>query len=117
MTIRLRTAMREHFSRYRFGEYKTEWVFHHVITRGRAKAGDRLASLKKGFEKARHAAPPPMGFRQHDLRHRRVFWVDSGPGESRGRTAGSTSRRGGALLLQSGMAPAAANRSAFPSSS
>ncbi len=75
MTKRLDSAMRKHFAEYHFNQYgprQSEWVFHHAVTRGRAKAGDRLASLRRSFEKACSEAGTPPGFRQHDLRHRRV---------------------------------------------
>ncbi len=75
LTHRLHAAMRQHFARYHFNQYgpnQSEWVFHHILTRGRAKAGDRLASLRRSFEKACRAAELPSNFRQHDLRHRRI---------------------------------------------
>ena len=75
MTNRLHTAMRGHFARYHFNQYgpdQSKWIFHHVLNRGRAKAGDRLASLRRSFEKAREAAGLPSNFQQHDLRHRRI---------------------------------------------
>ncbi len=49
------------------------------MTRGKAKAGDRIASLRRSFEKARKAAGLPSDFRQHDLRHRRITtWLAEG---------------------------------------
>ena len=75
MTPRLRVAMKSHFAKYRFcsyGSHQSKWVFHHHLTRGRAKAGERIASLRRGFEKACRASGMPQGFRQHDLRHRRI---------------------------------------------
>ncbi len=82
MTKRLRSAMRKHFAKHhfnQFGPHQSEWVFHHAVTRGKAKAGDRIASLRRSFEKARKAAGLPSDFRQHDLRHRRITtWIAEG---------------------------------------
>ena len=61
---------KHHFNQ--FGPHQSEWVFHHVVSRGKAKAGDRLASLRRSFEKACLEAETPPGFRQNDLRHRRI---------------------------------------------
>jgi integrase len=75
MTTSLASAMRSHFAEYRFRVYGSKtslWVFHHRVGKRSAKAGDRIASLRSGFEKACRDAGMPKGFRQHDLRHRRV---------------------------------------------
>lgn len=75
MTPRLVTAMRAHFARYRFavyGEGPSPWVFHHERTRRRAKAGERIRSLRESFRSAVRRAKLPDALWQHDLRHRRV---------------------------------------------
>ncbi len=75
MPRQLREAFRAHFARCRFATYggrPSHWVFHHPRTRGRCTAGERIASLRHGFEAACRRARMPEGFRQHDLRHRRV---------------------------------------------
>ena len=83
MTPRLRQAMREHFSTYRFAAYDGErspWVFHHSQSRVPIyNAGDRLKDLRNSFDKAVKRAELPKGFRRHDLRHRRVMtWLAAG---------------------------------------
>lgn len=75
MTPRLLEAMRAHFARYRFAAYgdsSSPWVFHHERTRRRARAGDRVGSLRASFAAAAKRAKLPAGLHQHDLRHRRV---------------------------------------------
>ncbi len=82
MTLKLRQAMREHFARFRFATYEgqqTPWVFHHTITRRRARAGERLTVLRRAFGGAINRARLPTDFHQHDLRHRRVTtWLAAG---------------------------------------
>ena len=93
MTRRLREAMRAHFAKYRFRTYRskrTEWVFHHRYNRRRAKAGERVGNLRRGFEAARERAAESLEkdgttrtrlreVHQHDLRHRRVTkWLAEG---------------------------------------
>lgn len=55
------------------------WVFHHVTTRRRAKAGQRIGVLRRAFENAVERAKLPADLHQHDLRHRRVTtWLADG---------------------------------------
>jgi site-specific recombinase XerD len=75
MTSALIDAMRDHFARYRFAVYdgaQSPWIFHHAHNRRHARAGDRLRSLRAGFENAVRRAKIPAELNQHDLRHRRV---------------------------------------------
>jgi integrase/recombinase XerD len=82
MTPRLKDAMREHFSRFRFAEYEgaqTPWVFHHPWRRRRADAGERIKSLRRAFMAAAKKAKLPAELHQHDLRHRRATtWLAEG---------------------------------------
>lgn len=82
MTARLRQAMRDHFAAFRFKSYdgqRSPWIFHHPTDRRRAKAGERIASLRRGFDAAAGRAKLPEDFVQHDLRHRRVTsWIAEG---------------------------------------
>jgi integrase len=79
MTPRLRQAMREHFSVFRFGG-RSKWVFHHSVTRRPSyNAGDRIKDFRGSFDAAVKRAKLPPGFRRHDLRHRRVTtWLAQG---------------------------------------
>jgi site-specific recombinase XerD len=55
------------------------WVFHHLYPRRRARAGQRIASLRRAFQAARDRAKLPSDMHQHDLRHRRVTtWLGEG---------------------------------------
>jgi integrase len=77
LTARLQQALREHFASYRFAG--SLWVFHHTRRQGHAKKGERLRSLRRAVEGAAKRAGIPPGFRQHDLRHRRVTkWLAEG---------------------------------------
>jgi len=82
MTPRLRRALREHFARFRLATYdgkRSPWVFHHPYRRRRAKAGDRIGSLRRSFTAACKRAEIPKEFHAHDLRHRRVTtWLADG---------------------------------------
>jgi integrase len=82
MTPRLRQAMRAHFAAYRLAGYpsaRSPWVFHHVATRSRHRAGERIGSLRAGFAAAATRAKLPEELHQHDLRHRRVTsWLAAG---------------------------------------
>jgi integrase/recombinase XerC len=82
MTSRLLKAMKEHFARFRFATYdgrQTPWVFHHITTRRRATAGQRIGRLARAFENVVTRAKLPRGLHQHDLRHRRVTtWLAAG---------------------------------------
>jgi site-specific recombinase XerD len=85
--------MQDHFAAYRFKTYKgkrTPYLFHHVHARRRAKAGQRIGSLLRGFNAARERAAAALEeagqqvgrFRDmvpHDLRHTRITtWVAEG---------------------------------------
>jgi integrase len=82
ITPRLAKAFRDHMASYRLRTYdgaRTEWVFHHEIKRRHAKAGERIASLRRAFEGAVKRAELPADLVQHDLRHRRVtVWMAEG---------------------------------------
>lgn len=83
MTAVLKEAMREHQATYRMVQYdglgRTKWVFHHLVTRRRAQAGDRIVSLRNGFKAAVKRAGLPGTLHQHDLRHRRITkWLAEG---------------------------------------
>lgn len=82
MTPRLRQAMRDHFAAFHFAAYsgrRSPWVFHHLTTRRRHKAGDRIKDFRGAFDAAAKRAELPEGFRRHDLRHRRVTtWLAAG---------------------------------------
>lgn len=82
MTPRLTEAMREHMAAFRLRTYngaRSVWVFHHDIDRRHAKAGERLASLRRAFAGAVERAKLPADLNQHDLRHRRVtVWLAEG---------------------------------------
>ena len=82
MTPRLTEAMRAHMAAFRLRTYqgeRTPWVFHHDIDRRHAKAGERLASLRRAFASAVERAELPADLNQHDLRHRRVTtWLAEG---------------------------------------
>jgi site-specific recombinase XerD len=83
MTDRLAKAMKDHFASYHFATYgsgddahRSPWIFHHLTTWRRHVAGARIVSLRNSFEAAAARAQLPDGFRQHDLRHRRVtVWL------------------------------------------
>jgi len=78
MTAVLKQVMREHFAQFRFATYsgkKSLWVFHHPWARRRARAGERIQSLRRAFA----AAVARAELHQHDLRHRRVTtWLAEG---------------------------------------
>jgi site-specific recombinase XerD len=82
MTATLHQAMRQHFASLRFATYTGQpspWIFHHLTTRRRARAGDRIRTLRRGFEHAVTRAKLPAELHQHDLRHRRATtWLASG---------------------------------------
>jgi site-specific recombinase XerD len=87
ITPRLANALRTHALRYRGALYlapngteaPSPWVFHHLTTRRRALAGERLGCLRAAFLNAAERAALPSGLHQHDLRHRRVTtWLAEG---------------------------------------
>jgi integrase len=82
LTPRLREAFRQQFATFRMATYngqRSPWVFHHPYARRRAKAGDRLGSLRRAFTAAVKRAGLPPEIHQHDLRHRRVTtWLAEG---------------------------------------
>jgi integrase len=83
ITDGLKAAMKDHFASYHFATYcaggeahHSPWVFHHLMTWRYHVAGARIVSLRNSFEAAAKQAKLPDGFRQHDLRHRRVtVWL------------------------------------------
>lgn len=81
LTPRIREALQAHAAAFRLTTYKerkgapakrSPWIFHHVRTHGKARAGNRVGSFQKTVEDATEAAHLPEGWRLHDLRHRRV---------------------------------------------
>ena len=82
MTQELRTAMRQHFADFRFAGYAGQaspWVFHHMRSRRRVAAGDRIGCLRTSFKAAAARAGLPENLHQHDLRHRRATtWLAAG---------------------------------------
>lgn len=83
LTHRLREALRDHAARYRMQTYdgkRSEWVFHHPVSRRTAKAGKRIRSLRAAFDgAAERAEGVPADLHQHDLRHRRATtWLADG---------------------------------------
>ena len=82
MTRRLLTAMKAHFTRYRFTNYDgkpSPWVFHHTRNRRHYNAGDRIKSFYDSFKATAARAKLPKEFRQHDLGHRRATsWLAEG---------------------------------------
>ena len=82
MTPRLLNAFKDHAAAFRFATYRgkrSPWVFHHLTTRRKHVAGERITSMRHSFENAVERAKLPNGFRQHDLRHRRVTtWLAEG---------------------------------------
>lgn len=82
MTPFLRQTLQAHFAEYRMAMYdrgRSPFVFHNTITRARHRAGERIGSLRNGFNGAAGRAELPKEFRQHDLRHRRVTtWLADG---------------------------------------
>ena len=82
MTPRLRDAMRQHMADFRFAAYdggRSEWIFHHLVSRRTAVAGNRVKSMRGAFAGAVKRAGLPEDLNQHDLRHRRVTtWLAAG---------------------------------------
>lgn len=82
MTARLRGAIREHMASFRLATYegeRSEWVFHHLVSRRTAVAGRRIKSMRGAFAGAVKRAELPEDLNQHDLRHRRVTtWLAAG---------------------------------------
>jgi integrase len=83
ITAHLRNAIIEHrrFMDQRYGsqEFTSPWVFHHTTTDRGISAGDRIQCFRKPFMRAARIAKIRLGFRQHDLRHRRVTtWLGAG---------------------------------------
>lgn len=79
LSDRLAAVLRKHFMEFRGAQYSgntSPWVFHHRSKHKRAKAGDRLGSLRRGFQTACRKAELPDDFTMHDLRHRRcTLWL------------------------------------------
>lgn len=82
MSLPLRSAMREHFARFRFATYqgqRSPWVFHHEIGRCHFTAGARIERMDRGLKAAAKRAGIPAEWRLHDLRHRRCsLWFEQG---------------------------------------
>lgn len=82
LTGRLRAALQEHAAAFRLRTYpnsRSPWVFHHEVTRRHARAGDRLADLRRAFRAAAARAGLSPDFTPHHLRHRRVTtWLAAG---------------------------------------
>jgi site-specific recombinase XerD len=88
LTPAIRSELRDHAAQYRLASYRekrksparrSRWVFHHVRTHGKARAGARVGSFQKTIEDAVEEAGIPDGWRLHDLRHRRVTkWLAEG---------------------------------------
>src|SRR5207249_8147019 len=56
--------------------HRSRWIFHHLSTWRHHVAGERIVSLRNSFEASARRAKLPDGFREHDLRHRRVtVWL------------------------------------------
>lgn len=70
MSSRLATAMRAHFSAFRFAG--SPWIFHHQTTRRRYTEGERITSLHRAVQTAAERAKLPTGWRCYDLRHRAI---------------------------------------------
>ena len=82
ITRRLREALQDHAASFRMATYHGErsaWVFHNLTDRGKGTAGNRITTLRDGFERAVERAGIPAELHQHDLRHRRVTtWLQEG---------------------------------------
>jgi site-specific recombinase XerD len=88
LTPGIREALQAHAATYRLATYREKkkappkrspWVFHHVQTHGKARAGHRVGSFQTTLETAVDDAQLPDGWRPHDLRHRRVTtWLAEG---------------------------------------
>lgn len=82
LTPRLQTVLKEHAAAFRMLTYRgkrSPWLFHHETTRRHHVAGERITSMRHSFANAVTRAKIPDGFRQHDLRHRRVTtWLAEG---------------------------------------
>jgi len=75
LSPRLATALKQHFARFRFAAYDgepTPWLFHHVDSSARQRAGGRIGSLRRAVKLAATSAKLPAAFRLYDLRHRRA---------------------------------------------
>jgi len=78
LSDRLKAALRDHASAYRFG---SPWIFHHVTTRRRAQAGERLGGLLHAYQNAVKRAQLDLASdpRPYDLRHTCITrWVADG---------------------------------------
>jgi integrase len=88
MTAVLKTALKDHFATNRFTS-DSPWIFHHTVTRGGYKRGERVGSFRRAVVSAVTRAnialkrikqdQIPDRFVMHDLRHRRVTtWLAEG---------------------------------------
>ena len=58
---------------------RSEWLFHHERDFRHHRAGERIGSLRRSFDKVAANAGLPSDLRQHDLRHARVTrWLTEG---------------------------------------
>lgn len=88
MTPALKAALKDHFATYRFAS-SSSWIFHHTVTRGGYKRGERVGSFRRAVASAVARANIalkrvkqdliPERWVMHDLRHRRVTtWLGEG---------------------------------------
>jgi integrase len=88
MTLVLKAALKDYFATYRFTA-DSPWIFHHTVTRGGYKRGQRVGSFRRAVDSAVTRANIalkrvkqdviPERWVMHDLRHRRVTtWLAEG---------------------------------------
>lgn len=76
ITPRLWSALRKHKLQY---EVNGPWVFHHLVTRYGAKAGERIRTMRDPLTDAAVRAELEAEWVPHDLRHRRcTTWLSAG---------------------------------------
>jgi len=82
LTPRLAAALKRHAAAYRlaaYGRKRSPWVFHHTSEGRNRVPGERIRSMRHGFEAAVRRAKLPPALHQHDLRHRHVTtWLADG---------------------------------------
>jgi len=74
MTKRLAEHLKRHVEKFQFAVYhgaRSPWLFHRVVDSHGHKAGERVETMRKFFNRAARSVGLPKGFRQHDLRHYR----------------------------------------------
>jgi len=88
MTPALKIALQDYFATYRFTS-DSPWIFHHTVTRGGYRRGERVGSFRRAVASAVGRAnialkrqkqdQIPARWVMHDLRHRRVTtWLAEG---------------------------------------